>query len=189
MTAAQLLAELTTQGFCLEACEDGIAVVPASQLTETQVQAIRRHKAELLVLLRVGSPPTAEEAPRNNRQEKAQKSVAAPKAAIVPSGDGGPPLCKPGPAPEAIPERTRPKPPLCSTCWQLGYPNCTPCSLAYDSSLALGPDGVLYRVRLQTEEDRLDWRRCEVCHDPFQAPRFGSPNVCPECRNRIHRSR
>src|SRR5215468_10924407 len=100
MTAAQLLAKLTAQGFSLEACDDGIAVVPASRVTEAQIRAIRRHEAELLVLLRVGSPPTAEEAMRNNIRKKVRKPVAASKAAVVPSGDGGPPPCKPGPAPE-----------------------------------------------------------------------------------------
>jgi hypothetical protein len=39
-------------------------------------------------------------------------------------------------------------------------------------------------VRLQTEQDRMPWRRCEVCHNPFQAPLFGSPNVCPDCLQR-----
>jgi hypothetical protein len=189
MTAAQLLAELTAQGFSLEACEDGIGVVPASRLTNAQFRAIRAHKAELLVLLRAGAPPTAQRTHPEKRRRKGKKRVAAPKAAVASGGHSGQPPCRPEPAPEAVSERKRPKPPLCQSCWQRGNPNCTACSLAYDSSLALGPDGVLYRVRPQTEEDRLDWRRCEVCHNPFQAPRFGSPNVCPECRNGMHRSR
>jgi len=186
MTAAQLLAKLTAQGFTLEACEDGIGVVPASRLTDAQFRAIRAHKAELLVLLRAAAPPNAPKAPCKKRRVKTKKPVEAP--AITPGGDSEQPTCNPGGAPKAIPERKRRKPPLCSTCWQLGYPNCRTCLLAYDSSLDLGPDGVLYRVRPQTEEDRLSWRRCEVCHSPFQAPQFGSPNVCPECLERKCRS-
>jgi hypothetical protein len=185
MTAAQLLAELTARGFSLEAREDGIGVVPASRLTETQFQAIRAHKADLLVLLRAGAPPTAQRTLPKKRRRNGKKRVVAPKAAVAPGRDSGQPPCRPGPAPEPVPERKRPKPPLCPSCWQRGDPNCTTCSLAYDSSLALGPDGVLYRVRPQTEEDRLSWRRCEVCHNPFQAPRFASPNVCSECRARM----
>jgi hypothetical protein len=34
MTATELLAELTQQGFCLDACDDGIGIKPASRLTD-----------------------------------------------------------------------------------------------------------------------------------------------------------
>jgi len=188
MTAAELLAKLIAQGFSLDVREDRIGVEPGSRLTKAQFRAIRRHKPELLQLLRAKVQAKAEEEPRKKRQVKSAKPSEAPQA-VEPTGDGGQPPSSNGPSSVAVPERKRPKPPLCSTCWQLGYPNCRTCCLAYDSSLELGPDGELYRVRLQTEEDRLDWRRCEVCHNPFQAPRYGSPNVCPECRNRVHRSR
>jgi hypothetical protein len=138
----------------------------------------------LLALLRAGAPPTAQGTARKKRRRKAKKPVESPKEAVAPGGGDAQPPCKPGPVLEVIPERKRPKPRLCQSCWQLGYPNCPTCCLAYDSSLEPGPDGVLYRVRLQTEEDRLDWRRREVCGSPFQAPPIGSPNVCPECRGR-----
>jgi hypothetical protein len=61
---------------------------------------------------------------------------------------GAPPTAKsplnPEPPPARITERKPRKPRLCSTCWQLGYPNCRTCCLVYDSSLELGPDGVRY---------------------------------------------
>ena len=50
MTAAELLAELIAQGFCLDVCDGGIGVVPVSQLTDAQIQAIRERKAELRLL-------------------------------------------------------------------------------------------------------------------------------------------
>ena len=185
MTAAQLLAELTAQGFSLVAREGGIGVIPARRLTQTQVRAIQKRKTELLALLRAGAPPKASRAPRKQRRAKAEKLVEVAKPAVRPGGNSEKAPCNPGGAPEAVPERKQPKPPLCPSCWQRGNPNCPPCLLAYDSSLQLGLDGVLYCVRPQSEKDRLPWRRCEICNNPFQAPIFGLPNVCPDCRERV----
>jgi hypothetical protein len=181
MTAANLLADLTGQGFRLVVCDKGIGVIPGSRLTKAQLRAIQKHKAELLTLLRDGAPWKAQGPVRKRKRRKASEQVAAPKASEVPNGEGEQPSSKPEQPLERIPEQKPPKPPLCPRCRQRGEPNCTTCSLAYDSSLKLGEDGVLYRVRHQTEEDRLPWRRCEICCSPFQAPHF-SPNVCPDCR-------
>jgi hypothetical protein len=184
MKAAELLADLTARGFRLDASDDGVGVEPGSQLTKAQFRAIRKHKAELLTLLRAGAPPKAPGPVRKKKRRKASEGVAAPKASEVPNGEGEQPSSMPKPPLERIAEQKPPKARLCPQCWQCGYPNCRTCSLAYDSSLELGKDGFLYRGRHQTEQDRLPWRRCELCHDPFQAPLFGSPNVCPGCRDK-----
>jgi hypothetical protein len=55
MTAAELLADLTRQGFNLAPEGDGIGVRPARRLTEQQQEAIRAHKPALLTLL--AAPP------------------------------------------------------------------------------------------------------------------------------------
>src|SRR5262249_576513 len=60
MTAAELLAELTARGFRLDVCAEGIGVVPASQLTAAQIQAIRERKPELLVLLGAEASPAVQ---------------------------------------------------------------------------------------------------------------------------------
>jgi hypothetical protein len=57
VTAADLLAGLTRQGFTFAPEGDGIRVTPASRLTEADRQAIRANKAELLAML--VSVPTA----------------------------------------------------------------------------------------------------------------------------------
>jgi hypothetical protein len=51
MTAADLLADLTRQGFSLSAEGGGIRVTPASHLTAEQRKAIQAHKPALLALL------------------------------------------------------------------------------------------------------------------------------------------
>src|SRR5262249_24885533 len=127
MTAAALLAELTAQGFCLDARNDRIGVVPASRLTNAQIQAIRKHKTELLPLLRAGAPPTAQRPARKKRQGKANMPVEAPKEAVAPGGHDAQLPCKPSPVPEVIPKHKRPKPPLCQSCRQRGSPNCPAC--------------------------------------------------------------
>ena len=237
MKAAELLADLRGQGFCLDACDDGIAVDPASRLTNAQIQAIREQKEELLALLRAGAPATAEGTTRKKRRGKTQKRVAAKKPVVrpmakserPPAGDGKPeprkrcvadavqaeappawtptcPMC--GLPPPGSPTCLRckglaeleaarrarshtrttspndgiPNVPLCSQCWSLGYASCAECQLAHDPTLQW--DGyILCQVRAKTEVERSwSWRRCDVCYDPFQGPRFGIPNLCPTCR-------
>jgi TubC N-terminal docking domain len=53
VTAAELLADLTCQGFRLTREDDGISVRPASRLTGELRQAIRTHRPALLALLAV----------------------------------------------------------------------------------------------------------------------------------------
>src|SRR5262249_23593904 len=81
MTAAELLAELTGQSFRLDICAEGIGVVPASQLTAAQIQAIRERKAELLVLLGAQASPVAQAPAPKRNQRKAGKRLAGRKAA------------------------------------------------------------------------------------------------------------
>jgi hypothetical protein len=88
MIAAELLADLTAQGFCLDVCEDGIGVVPASRLTEAQIQAIREHKAELLTLISNGAPSSPELTALKRKQRKSRKCVSVPNASAQPNGDG-----------------------------------------------------------------------------------------------------
>jgi hypothetical protein len=253
MTAAELLANLTGQGFRLVARDDGIGVKPGSRLTEAQIRAIRNHKAELLALLRAGVPSKAPKARQRKKQTKAQKRVAEPKAGARPNENRGQPaasskgalpaqeepneekpeLRKPSAAdsvhterraevptawtslcpmcqlpPPGFPtclrcngvaelesaRRTRskalarlpvdgiPNSPLCPTCSSLGYASCADCLLAHDPTL-VRDDSMIRHVRARTaEESSWTWRRCEVCFDPFQGPRFGIPNMCPTCR-------
>jgi hypothetical protein len=82
------------------------------------------------------------------------------------------------PEPAASPKPESPRLRLCERCRQLGYAACQECALASDPGLELR-GGHLIQVRPPTD---LQWRRCEVCHDCFLAPRYGVPNVCPECR-------
>jgi hypothetical protein len=88
MIAAELLADLTAQGFCLDVCEDGVGVVPASRLTEAQIQAIREHKAELLTLISNGAPSSPELTALKRKQRKSRKRVSVPNASAQPNGDG-----------------------------------------------------------------------------------------------------
>lgn len=88
MTAAELLDDLTGRGFRLEACDDGIGVVPASRLIDTQIEAIREHKTELLVLLRSGAPPAVQKTASKRKQRKTRKRVAVPKNLVQPIGQG-----------------------------------------------------------------------------------------------------
>jgi hypothetical protein len=55
VTAAELLADLTREGFSLVPEGDGIRVTPVSRLTPTARQAIAAHKPALLALL--AAPP------------------------------------------------------------------------------------------------------------------------------------
>src|SRR5262249_5694900 len=115
MTAPELLAELTAQGFCLDVRDDGIGMEPASQLTDAQIQAIREHKVELRILLRGEPAPKAQVTAPNKTKRKPRKRVtkapvtreeqptAASQAALPPVEAAGVPSPEPveAPAPAA----------------------------------------------------------------------------------------
>jgi hypothetical protein len=129
LTAALLLADLTRQGFRLDACDDGIGVVPASKLTDAQRLEIRENKDELLALLRAGKPSTAKV-----RARRRKTRAALPKPA---------PQCGPLPAPKPPPR----EPTLCAKCRPYGYPFlCQQCELDNDPGLEL-IGSFLFRTR------------------------------------------
>jgi hypothetical protein len=70
MTAKMLLDEMQSRGFDLSPTGEGIRVIPFSLLTDTDREAIRNHKNELLDLLGKKSlpPPSPEHCPRCNDQ-------------------------------------------------------------------------------------------------------------------------
>jgi hypothetical protein len=240
MTAAELFAELTAQGFCLEVCDAGIGIDPASRLTDVQIQAIREHKPQLIVLLRGEPPPSAKQPQPEKPCRKKPKRVARSKATVGTDGVQPPahgdtgadnatsgrrtvpapavfkaeaawippcPMC--GSPPPGSPNclrckgraelertrETRPKPPeydipnypLCQRCWSKGYAACGPCQGAHNPALrdwegSQNQWGFPNLRPLTAEEQSWSWRRCEVCFNPFQGPRYGIPNVCPTCR-------
>ena len=57
MDASQFIERIKAAGFTLEAEESGIAISPASKLTDTQRQFIRSHKPAIVAAL-TGKPPT-----------------------------------------------------------------------------------------------------------------------------------
>jgi len=56
MTAVALVADLQARGVTLEPRGDRLAVRPVSRLTREEIEALRRHKAEVLALLRGPAP-------------------------------------------------------------------------------------------------------------------------------------
>jgi hypothetical protein len=96
------------------------------------------------------------------------------------NGNGNPLTAGSDAAPvlEPIPKPKPQRPRLCALCRMYGYPCCVRCEMVTDPGLQI-INGWLRYVRPPTEDQ---WRRCERCNDCFLAPRYGVPNVCPECR-------
>jgi hypothetical protein len=120
MTAAELLAQLKTQGFLLEVCDEGIGIEPASKLTDIQIRAIRVHKPKLMVLLSGEPPPKVQvTAPEKRKPRKRgaktpaqtdsheEPPPTAPQAALPPAAIGAVRSPEPdeAPAPSAAVEQ------------------------------------------------------------------------------------
>ena len=127
MTAPELLAESTAQGFCLDVCDEGIGIEPASKLTDAQPQAVREHKVELRILIRGEPSPEAQVTATEKRKRKLRKRVAKtavqkvrheeqpptiPQAALPPAEVAA--SSEPVEAPAAV-ERT------CCRCGEVGH--------------------------------------------------------------------
>jgi hypothetical protein len=193
MTPKKLLADLMRQGFRLAVCGNNIEVAPINQLTESVRQDIRKHKGELMALLRAEGPLDGQVlAPGKDRQKAPKSEVSASmpvgiqaarssamqdstRHALAPE-----PITAPARPSEPIQKRKRLAPLLCPSCRQLGYAHCRNCMLATDSSLALDGD-VLTLAKLPTAQDRWPWHRCKRCDNCFKAPQFPALNLCPDC--------
>jgi hypothetical protein len=167
LTANELLADLTRQGFRLDACEDRVGVEPASKLTESQRQPIRESKEELLALLKPATKPRSQP-PRRRKSRIVHTPRSNTELSVREIS------AKPGPADQ---------PKLCLRCRAFGYAICRECALQSEPGLVLGRDGVIYRVRIPPEPVVKGWHRCEVCGEPYEgvSPPFGRQKLCPKC--------
>ena len=162
-----MLAELTRQGFRLDACEGTIGVEPASKLTDSLRQAIRENIGKLLELLKPATKARIRR-PRSRKPRDAGPSKWA--AALVQQISG-----KSNPADQLSK--------LCPRCRGIGHAMCRECTLRSEPGLVLGRDGVIYRVSPAPQPVIKGWHRCEECNEPYQGvfPPFGTAKVCPKC--------
>jgi hypothetical protein len=152
MTAAELLADLTGQAFCLDLYDEGIGIEPASRLSDAQIQAIREHKPELMILLRGDMPPSVPVTASKSKKRKTRKRVA--KAPVQMAEEQPPPTSQAPPPPAeaaAVPSPEPVEPPAPSVsvertacracgspvfnpneekCWHCGNPRAAPVVLA-----------------------------------------------------------
>jgi hypothetical protein len=89
MTPKKLLADLIRQGFRLAVCGNNIEVAPISQLTESVRQDIRKHKGELMALLRTEGPPEGQVLSPGKDRQKTRRRVPARKSPVRPNDSSG----------------------------------------------------------------------------------------------------
>ena len=139
MSAATLMAELTDQGFRLDAGVKGIRVSPAHKLTNSLRKTIQENREGLLALIAGKEPEPA--LPDDRALEEPTKPIEA----------------VPRQSPKPTAKESTPKPVLCVTCRCHGYPTCVRCALANDPGLAL-ENGYIFKVRHSTPYDpRVPW--------------------------------
>jgi hypothetical protein len=89
MTPKKLLTDLMRQGFRLAVCGNNIEVAPISQLTESVRQDIRKHKGELMALLRTEGPPDGRVLAPSEGRQKTRRRVPAKKSRVRPNDKSG----------------------------------------------------------------------------------------------------
>ena len=89
MTPKKLLNDLMRQGFRLAVCGNNIEVAPISQLTESVRQDIRKHKGELMALLRTEGPLEGQMLAPGKDRQKTRRRVPTKKSPVRPNDDSG----------------------------------------------------------------------------------------------------
>jgi hypothetical protein len=126
MTAAELLADLTAQGFRLEVCEDRIAIEPGSKVTDALIHGIREHKEELRILIHGEPLPKAQVTAPEKAKRKSRKRVTEAPAQTreeqAPAPSAAAPCVEVAASPVAVPPA--PEPTVCRRCGATLFRGC-----------------------------------------------------------------
>jgi hypothetical protein len=153
MTPKKLLTALMRQGFRLAVCGNNIEVAPISQLTESVRQDIRKHKGELMALLRTEGPLEGHVLAPGKDRQKTRRRVPAKKSPVRPNDSDG----KVGSAPKSEVSASMPA----------GIQGARSSATQDRTRPVLAPEAITAPARPL---------------EPIQKPKRLAPLLCPRCR-------
>ena len=153
MTPRKLLTDLMRQGFRLAVCGNNIEVAPISQLTESVRQDIRKHKGELMALLRTEGPLEGQVLAPGKGRRKTRRQVPGKKSPVRPNDIDG----EEGSAPKAAVGASMPA----------GIRGTRSSATQDRNQPVLAPEPVTAQARPS---------------EPIQKPKRLAPLLCPGCR-------